>query len=99
MSIEALYPSRRFQSHANNPLFARERRLRRLSIMVAVIGALSSLAVLQVMPFDAEAHNAPAEVVSAPALPVPLAATPRKAVRIIPLYGAAPAGCSAGEAR
>ena len=99
MSIEALYPSRRFQSHANNPLFARERRRRRLCIMVAVIGALSSLAVLQVMPFDAEAHNAPAAVVSAPALPASAAATPRKAVRIIPLYSAAPAAWSAGDAR
>jgi hypothetical protein len=56
MAIEALYPSRR-QSRRNNPLFARERRMRRLAVLTAVGLSLIGWAGLRSAPAGAAAAS------------------------------------------
>ncbi len=55
MAIEALYPSRR-QSRRNNPLFARERRMRHLAVLTAVGLSLIGWAGLRSAPAGAAAE-------------------------------------------
>lgn len=78
MAIEALYPSRR-QSKRHNPLFARERRRKRIMTFCALGFGLFCMAGLRFPPGPAHAgfiaHRT--HMVSA---------TPKRQIRIIPLY-------------
>jgi hypothetical protein len=80
MAIEALYPSRR-QSKRHNPLFVRERRRKRIITLFALGFGLFCVAGLRFPPGPAQA-SAVAHRVMAQAAPV----TPKRQIRIIPLY-------------
>lgn len=83
MAIAALYPSRRHQSHKNNPLFARERRQKRLIAILATGFGLLCFVGLRIPPGTAPAEAGTASV---HAVAVALSAAPKRQVRIIPLY-------------
>lgn len=55
MAIEALYPSRR-QSRRHNPLFARERRMRRLGLCLILAAGLTGAIALRSGPAGAAAE-------------------------------------------
>jgi hypothetical protein len=85
MSIEALYPSRRYPQRGN-PLLRRERRRQRVIVGLALGFCLISMAALRISPNEAAAESrlAPehkAAVVIAPA---------RHHIRVIPLYNIPP---------
>ena len=82
MSIESLYPSRR-QSQRRNPLFARERRLHQIGIIVGVgISVLGLVGLRSILPVAAEAMGLDSSAIHhATALPAP-----HKHVRVIPLF-------------
>jgi hypothetical protein len=87
MSIEAMYPSRN-QSRAQNPLFSRELRRKRLVAMLALTTVGVSLLLLQLVPVKAHADNAVAQVKPATVVaePVKQAAPAGKVVREIQIY-------------
>jgi hypothetical protein len=100
MAIEALYPSR-LQSRRHNPLFARERRLRRLGVCLVAAAGLVGVVGLRSVPAGAaaEAGYTPADghgQLSAPFalrrahLPEPAATTtaanPAHPIRVIPIF-------------
>jgi hypothetical protein len=58
MAIEALYPSRR-QSQRNNPLFARERRLRQLGLALMIGAGFLSFLALRAGPAGASPEAIP----------------------------------------
>jgi len=70
VSIEAIYPSRQ-QSKADNPLFARSLRRRRLAFMALLTVSGIGLLVAQIAPMNARAENpAPQpQAVAEPATP------------------------------
>jgi hypothetical protein len=80
MAIEALYPSRR-QSQRHNPLFARERRRKKLVALLALGFGLFSFVGLRIPPGPAQASSAGLHRI-AQAAP----AAPKRKVRIIQLY-------------
>jgi hypothetical protein len=91
MPIEGLYPSR-LQSQRHNPLFARERRRKRLIGLLALGFGLFAFVGLRIPPSPVQASTpavqGPAEV-TAPAVHVIAQAAstaPKRKVRIIPLY-------------
>jgi len=81
MSIEALYPSRRYPQR-NNPLLRREQRRRRLVAAAALMTCLLGMAMFRISPNEASAA-ARLESVT-PAAPVALASAGH--IRVIPLY-------------
>jgi hypothetical protein len=80
MAIEALYPSR-CQSQRHNPLFARERRRKRLIALLALGFGLFCFVGLRIPPGPAQASG-----VSLRAVAQAVPAAPKRKVRIIPLY-------------
>jgi hypothetical protein len=80
MAIEALYPSR-CQSQRHNPLFARERRRKRIIAIAALGAGLFCFVGLRIPPTPAQASGLSLHAV-AQAVP----AAPKRKVRIIPLY-------------
>jgi hypothetical protein len=79
MSIEALYPSRRY-AQRNNPLFRRELRRHRLTVAAALGFCLLVVGVFRIFPDDASAAGrieTPTHVTTA---------QPVKHIRVIPLY-------------
>jgi hypothetical protein len=81
MSIQALYPSRRYPQR-NNPLLRREQRRRRLIAVAALMSCLIGMAMFRISPNEA---SAAARLESmTPAAPVALAST--RHIRVIPLY-------------
>jgi hypothetical protein len=78
MAIEALYPSR-CQSQRHNPLFARERRRKKI-IAIAAFGA-GLFCFVRIPPPPAQAST-----VSLHAVAQAVPAAPKRKVRIIPLY-------------
>lgn len=80
MSVEALYPSRR-QSQRHNPLFARERRLHQIGIIVGVGVSVLGLVGLRSGPSGtAEAMSLDNGAIHSTVAP------PAKQVRVIPLF-------------
>lgn len=86
MSIEVMYPSRS-QSRAQNPLFAREIRRRKLCFMLAFAAISLGLLLLQLVPMTAHADGAAFQSQPA-AITSPVKAEPAagKTVRQIQLY-------------
>jgi hypothetical protein len=80
MAIEAFYPSR-CQSKRNNPLFARERRRKKILGVLAAGFGVFCLAGLHIPPGPAQANSRDLHRV-AQAVP----AAPKRNVRIIQLY-------------
>jgi hypothetical protein len=80
MAIEALYPSR-CQSKRHNPLFARERRRKRILGVLALGFGLFCLAGLHIPPGPAQASSPGLHRVAQVA-----PAAPKRKVRIIQLY-------------
>jgi hypothetical protein len=84
MSIEALYPSRRYPQR-DNPLLRRERRRQRVIVALAVGASLISMAALRIVP-----NEAAAEARLPITQKVATAATPARHIRVIPLYNIPP---------
>jgi hypothetical protein len=84
MSIEALYPSRRYPQR-DNPLLRRERRRQRVIVALAVGACLISMAALRIVP-----NEAAAEARLPVTQKVATAAVPARHIRVIPLYNIPP---------
>jgi hypothetical protein len=84
MSIEALYPSRRYPQR-DNPLLRRERRRQRVIVALAVGASLISMAALRIVP-----NEAAAEARLPVTQKVATAAVPARHIRVIPLYNIPP---------
>jgi hypothetical protein len=80
MTIEALFPSRR-QSQRHNPLFARERRRKRLLSLLALGFGLFCFVGLRIPPGPAQASS-----VSLHRIAQAAPAAPKRKVRIIQIY-------------
>lgn len=103
MAIEALYPSRR-QSRRHNPLFARERRMRRLGLCLVVAAGLAGVISLRSGPAGAAAESGftpPAAkgdlsapfalrrvILREPTNAEPTSQKPAHPIRVIPLFAA-----------
>ena len=84
MSIEALYPSRRYPQR-DNPLLRRERRRQHVIAALAVGLCVISMAALRIVPNEAAAE-ARLPVVQK----IATAAAPAHHIRVIPLYNIPP---------
>jgi hypothetical protein len=100
MAIEALYPSRR-QSRRNNPLFARERRMRRVGFCIIAAAGLAGALGLHSVPAGAAAEPGFTPAAGHGALSAPFAlrridlrqpttakpaAKPAHPIRVIPIF-------------
>jgi hypothetical protein len=100
MAIEALYPSRR-QSRRHNPLFARERRMRRLGLCIIAVAGLAGAIGLHSVPAGAAAEPGYTPAAGHGALSAPFAlrrvdlrqpvaakpaARPAHPIRVIPIF-------------
>jgi hypothetical protein len=84
MSIEALYPSRRYPQR-DNPLLRRERRRQRVIAALAIGLCVISMAALRIVPNEAAAE-ARLPVVQK----IATAIAPAHHIRVIPLYNIPP---------
>jgi hypothetical protein len=84
MSIEALYPSRRYPQR-DNPLLRRERRRQRVIVALAVGASLISMAALRIVP-----NEAAAEARLPVTQKIATATAPERHIRVIQLYNIPP---------
>lgn len=95
MAIDALYPSRR-QSRRHNPLFARERRMRRLGLCLLAAAGLAGTIGLRSVPAGAAAEPGYTPAAGHGQLSAPFAlrrinlrepaAKPAHPIRVIPIF-------------